>query len=222
MNFSNEWEQAYASGRAGSVWPWSDLVSYVMRYAKPAKSPYRVLELGSAVGANVGFFQALGVEYYGIEGSESAVNELHKRFPVLAERIVVGDFTQAIPFDVPFDLIVDRASLTHNSTSAIQSCIALIEKSLIPGGLFIGIDWFSNTHSDFALGTFADDANTKSDIQTGQFKGIGKTHFSDKDHLLSLFQAFNLVSLEHKIVTKEIPHDDQVFASWNFVARKNS
>jgi hypothetical protein len=222
MNFSNEWEQAYASGRAGSVWPWSDLVSFVMRYARPSKTPFRVLELGSAVGANIPFFESLGVEYYGIEGSESAVKLLHEKFPALAERIVAGDFTQDIPFDIEFDLIVDRASLTHNSTTAIESCISLVEKYLVPAGFFIGIDWFSTMHSDFALGTSADDANTKSDIQTGQFKDIGKTHFSDKEHLLSLFKAFSLVSLEHKVVTKEIPHDDQVFASWNFVAQKNS
>lgn len=222
MNFSTEWEDVYSSGKGGDLWPWSDLVSYVMRYTQLAKTPYRVLELGCAIGANVPFFEHLGVEYYGIEGSASAVQELQKRFPKFSEHIVVGDFTKSIPFDVAFDLIVDRASLTHNTTKAIQNCIDLIRKNLTPNGLFIGIDWFSTVHSDFKIGLEAGDPNTKEHFEKGQFKDIGRTHFSDKEHLELLFKDFTITKLEHKTVIGEIPHENHTFASWNFVAQKKS
>ncbi len=218
-NFSADWENAYSAGRGGDRWPWSDLVSYVMRYARLSQAPFRVLELGPAYGANIPFFAGLGVEYYGIEGSESAVVGLKERFPDLAGSIRVGDFTSEIPFDLHFDLIADRASLTHNSSAAIASCIELVRSRLVPQGLFIGIDWFSTLHSDFAIGTQAEDENTRKEFETGQFKGIGRTHFADRAHLEELFEDFVITHLEHKIVTEEIPHNEHVFASWNFVAQ---
>jgi len=193
-----------------------------MRYAKPVKKPYRVLELGPAVRANIPFFKELGVEYYGVEGSSTALKELKKRFPEFSKNIVVGDFTIQIPFDVMFDLIVDRASLTHNTTKAIQQGLALVEKKLASKGLFIGIDWFSTEHSDAARGSKGEDGNTKTDISSGQFAGIGATHFSDKKHIEALFSAFTLLKLEHKVVKEEIPSKGHTFASWNFVAQKKS
>ena len=219
-NFSAEWEGAYAAGRGGDRWPWSDLVSHVMRYARPVSKPFRVLELGPAYGANIPFFAGLGVEYYGVERSASATEGLKERFPDLSANIAVGDFTSEIPFGGPFDIIVDRASLTHNSTEAISACIQLIKAHLVPNGKFIGIDWFSTAHSDFLLGTEAEDANTKKNIETGQFMGIGRTHFSDQKHLEQLFEGFDMIHLEHKVVTEAIPGSDHTFASWNLVAQK--
>ncbi len=80
MSFSAEWEKIYRQGMQNSIWPWSDLVSYVMRYARPTDGACKVLELGFGAGANIGFFSSLGVEYYGTEGSESAVERVGKRF----------------------------------------------------------------------------------------------------------------------------------------------
>jgi hypothetical protein len=48
MSFSSEWEDIYAAGAHHSVWPWSELISLIMRHAAPHKSqtPCRVLEIG--------------------------------------------------------------------------------------------------------------------------------------------------------------------------------
>ena len=222
MTFSREWETEYTTGRSGSVWPWSDLVSYVMRYARPQKKPFRVLELGSGVGANIPFFLSLGAEYYAIEGSEKAIERTHARFPQLRDTVAVGDFTAAIPFDVSFDLIVDRASLTHNTEAAIRRCLKLVSAKLVSGGVFVGIDWFSTAHSDFVLGEGGGDAYTRTHITEGQFKGVGIVHFSDERHLLDLFHSYEIIKLEHKIVMEAIPAFDHRFAAWNFAARKRS
>ncbi|EGV51071.1 hypothetical protein Rifp1Sym_bw00060 [endosymbiont of Riftia pachyptila (vent Ph05)] len=45
---------------------------------------------------------------------------MRERFPEYAETIACGDFTREIPWPGPFALIVDRASLIHNTTVAIQ------------------------------------------------------------------------------------------------------
>ena len=115
-----------------SIWPWSDLVSYVMRYVPPNFAEFKVLELGCGAGAN----------------------------------IVVGDFTQDIPYDEVFHLVVDRALLTHNTTSAIKNTLSIVRNKMRPGSKFIGIDWFSTEHTDFR-GEPAEDYYTRKNYSEG-------------------------------------------------------
>src|SRR3990172_8519201 len=101
-----EWEDTYRNSSHLSIWPWSEMVSYVMRYVRPDKN-FRVLEVGCGAGANIPFFKHLEVDYHAIEGSASIVEKLHKRFPDLKDKIIVGDFTGEIATPGLFDLIVD-------------------------------------------------------------------------------------------------------------------
>ena len=146
------------------------------------------------------------------------VTLLTDRFPALRGKIVAGDFTRDIGFTGKFDLIFDRASLTHNTTGAIGEALGLVRRSLKPGGSFIGIDWFSTEHSDFQRGVEAEDRYTRRDIATGTFAGVGRVHFSDRPHLEELFNGFRFQALEHKRVRRDIPADDLELASWNFAA----
>ena len=220
MNFSMEWEQHYREATHLSLWPWSDLISYVMRYARPQEPSCRVLEIGCGAGANIPFFQDLGVNYHGIDGSPSIVGKLRERFPALKDQIVAADFTLDIPFDGGFDLVVDRSSLTHNSTAAIVNCLGLIHAKLKPGGKFIGIDWFS-TDCDYQHGCEAGDTYTRDGFLRGEFVGFGRVHFSDKPHLQELFKNFKLSRMQHKTIQQEIPDAAWHFSTWNFVAEKS-
>ena len=65
MTFSNKWDTCYKNKtHSMNNWPFSDLVSYVMRFSKPGKSKIRVLELGCGSGANIPFFLSLNAEYF--------------------------------------------------------------------------------------------------------------------------------------------------------------
>ena len=220
MGFSKEWDERYAANSHMSIWPWSDLVSYVMRYARPDGPYYRVLELGCGMGANIPFFKHLNVDYYAVDGSPTAVSMIQKKYPDLACNIQLADFTKNIPAKGSFDLVVDRAALTHNNSEDILKTIAMIRKVLKPDGKFIGIDWFSTEHSDYNLGEQAEDPYTRLNIVGGQFAGTGRVHFSDKKHLIDQFSGFLIDNLEHKIVYREVPQNNHVFASWNFSAVK--
>jgi SAM-dependent methyltransferase len=220
MNFSPEWDQRYRENTHLSRWPWSDLVSYVFRHARPDSPSYHVLEVGVGAGANIPFFKALGAQFFGIDGSEAIVADLKKRHPEFEKNLVVGDFTSAIPFAGPFDLVVDRASLTANSTAAIRSGLKLVHGLLKPGGKFIGIDWYSTQHSEYAKGKPAEDANTRTGFTEGQYKGLGRVHFSDRAHLEDLFRDFELLTLEHKTSDVLLPAQGFHFAAWNLAARK--
>jgi len=221
MNFSaREWEQTYKDSKQMSVWTWSDVVSYVMRYAYSTKKEFRVLELGFGAGANIPFFLSLGYKYYGIDGSSTIVNKLQKKFPRIKKNLVFGDFAEHIPFNERFDLILDRGTLTHNTTKGIKHSLELVYKKMKSDAKYIGIDWISTAHSDYLKGTRIDKYN-RTGYKIGQFANLGVVHFSNKVHLLNLFKKFKILVLEHKVVTMKIPHKKK-FAAWNFVVSKKN
>lgn len=223
MGFSTQWEGVYRRGEQISAWPWSDLVSYVMRYARPDRDPYRVLELGFGAGANIAFFLALGADYSGTEGSATAAERVQAQFAAAANfRVACCDFTKAIPFEGPFDLVVDRSSLTHNSTSAIRACLGRLNRIMRSGGKFIGIDWFSMANAESAKGTSLEDQYTRANFSSGQFRDVGTVHFSDQGHLQELLSeaGFEVRRLEHKLSDTVIPAGVARMAWWHFLAVK--
>jgi len=196
--FSEQWEAKYAANEHLSVWPWSDLVSYVSRFAKPQTDYSNVLELGCGAGANIPFFQNRGSNYYGVDGSANIVAKLQRKFPELTDSIACCDFTNKIPFNVTFDVIVDRASVTHNDSKSIRQCLKLAANVLRRGGLFVGIDWFSKEHSDSSRGVAVDDFTQM--LSDGPYADTGNVHFSTRDHIMDLFEGagYRVVCLEHK------------------------
>lgn len=220
MSFSAQWDQVYREGSNISIWPWSDLVSYMHRYAKPFSTSTKVLEIGFGAGANIPFFLSIGVDYYGIEGSDSIAARVRERYPELKDRLKTGDFIRQNYSDI-YDLVVDRSSMTHNDTNAIRGGLKNLCATMKPGAKYIGIDWFSVAHSDFGLGDSIDEF-TRANITEGQFVGVGNVHFSSKEHLIELFSeaGFRVTRLEHKQNISEIPKTGHLFASWNLVAEK--
>lgn len=221
MTFSKEWDTSFKKNKHMSIWPWSDLVSYVMRYVKPSGENFKVLELGCGNGANIPFFKHLGVKYFSIEGSITIVNRLKEKYPELNDNIICGDFTQEIPILEKFDLIIDRGALTLNLTKSIKKCLDNVLGKMKTKGKFIGIDWFSTSHSDFKKGEpIPDDPYSRKGYKEGPLADIGIVHFSDKKHLIELFDNFDIIVLEHKICKREIPNDNFVSGVWNFVSVK--
>ena len=222
MGFSEDWDQRYKENTHMSSWPWSDMVSYVMRYAQPKEKEFKVLELGCGAGANIPFFLSLNIEYFGIDGSPKIIDILKKKFPSISENLIVGDFTKEISFKEYFDLIVDRAAITCNSTDSIKNCLKLIYEKLKVGGKYIGIDLYSVSDSEYHKGVQAEDEYTRNNFKNGPFLKTGRVHFFEKQHLLDLFSDFEILKLEHKKHTSEIPKNEHNFASWNIIAQKSS
>lgn len=223
MSFSKEWDKQYAAGQHMSVWPWTDVVVYVMRYARPKHTGCRVLEIGCGAGANISFLQSLGFEYFGVDGSETIISELQKRYPANAANFMACDFTEEIPFEGKFDLILDRGSLTHNSTSNIQNALKLVGDQLTDDGKFIGVTWFSTEYSEYQNGKATrEDAYTRDSYTTGGLANVGIVHFCDQQHLESLLADFQIEVLEHQEDRRVLPDDGFHFAAWRFVAHKPS
>jgi SAM-dependent methyltransferase len=219
MTFSKEWDDRYSENTHMSNWPWSDLVSYVKRYTD-IQSDSNVLELGCGSGANIPFFLSLNANYHGIDGSPTIIEKLKQKFPQLKNNLSVCDFTLELPYDKTFDLVVDRAALTCNTTDGIKNCLDLIFDKLSPNGLFIGIDWYSTSYFEFNNGKNAGDKFSKTGFGDGNFANTGIVHFSNKAHLEDLLEKFNIKILEHKIIKNFMNNKEDDFASWNFIAQK--
>ena len=63
------------------------------------------------------------------------------------------------------------------------------------GGKFIGSDWYSTDYSDYSKGEQAEDIWTRKNFIDGSFNGTGSVHFTDKKHLLELFEQFKIFKL---------------------------
>jgi len=190
-----------------------------MRLGQSNVADLRVLELGCGAGANIPFFLRLGVQYHAIEGSPHIVERLSSAYPELSGRIRVGDFTQEIPFDGNFDMVIDRAALTHNTTESIERCLANVRERMPTSGHFLGIDWFATDHAEYGSGEPDADEHTRTSYTTGPFADVGPVHFSDRAHLEDLFQNFEILTLEKKVIERELPTTWKQ-AMWNIVAVK--
>jgi SAM-dependent methyltransferase len=221
--FDAAWDRRYAENTHLSVWPWSDVVSYVNRHLKPREDFTRILELGCGAGANIPFFLSRDDEYFAVEGSKTIVEQLKLKFPAISGNIVCGDFTKEIPFDRMFDAVLDRCSLTCNDTASIERCLKILRNKVRKDGFFIGIDWFSDKHADSRNG-IAVDGHTRRDIESRQFGGVGNVHFSDQEHLMNLFckYGFEIELLEHKESQLLLGAESFNICAMNFLAKRLS
>ena len=221
MNFSKEWEEQYSQGNHFSLYPWSDLVALVMRFANPKKFSNRpkVLELGCGSGANIPFFIDKGFEYFAVEGSRTAVEYVQDRWKNNVN-ILCKDFSEALPFEPGFfDLVVDRSSIPHNPSAAIRRVISQVKTVLKTGNYFLLSDWFSAKDSEFKKGEKFEEGTCKN-FASGPFAGVGVSHFFDEHELYSLFDEWQIIFLEHKLQEIIMPANGVKLARWNMVVKK--
>ncbi|WP_417835082.1 class I SAM-dependent methyltransferase [Thalassospira xiamenensis] len=222
MSFSPEWEHLYASGAHHSVWPWSELISLIMRHARPHQSeaPVQVLEIGCGVGANIPLVQWFGGVFHGVDNSASALASIRQRYGDKIE-LAQADFCEDIPFIGPFDIVIDRASLTHNFTSGIELSLDMVEKRLAPGGVYVGVHWFSTDCDDFKLGEPTEDPHVRKGYSRGDFAGVGQVHFADQACMEHLFSNFSIEVLDH-VISEAVKPERQRLGWWNIVAKKKN
>ena len=121
--------------------------------------------------------------------------------------IVAGDFTKEIPFDMDFDLILDRGSLTCNSTEDIKKSIDMVYEKLCQGGVFLGMDWFTDLHDAFR--NKPDDTEMIDDrtciFHSGYFNGLGAMHFLGRGQVEALLSKLEILECSEKVVTQHLP-----------------
>ena len=214
----NHWNKIYTEKKHLSEWPWSEVISLTNKFCKKSldKKKHKMLELGFGAGANIPFFLTKNIEYYGIEGSENIFNRVKKKYNNIEKNLLRGDFKKNYFPNINFDLIIDRASITHNNKKDIIKILKIVKKKLKKNGYFIGIDWYSKASSDYVQNSFGDYLFFKKGI----FKNIGGVYFSNKGDILKFFKDFKVHYLSEKKIDIYHNNKKQIISSWSIVAKK--
>lgn len=225
-SFDRRWEEnIYSRGTQLNRYPFTDLVSYVMRlYASRLRSGeiLRALELGFGGGNNIIFLAQEGFETYGIEGSPSAYAFASRQFEKndLKAEITIGDFVSLPYKDDFFDLVIDREAVYCNIPPAIQQTIKEVHRVLKPGGRFItfmySLEHGSRLHDKGRLV----DVNTYTDFKEGSFADTGITHFFSEDEIVRLLKDFDIEFMKHLRVDSINPYRRNEYAEYHTCARK--
>lgn len=217
MTFDPAWEVGYVNANVG-VGKNSMLYALLDNYCEGRQD--HVLELGVGLGFNIDYWLEREADYRGIEGSATAVNVVHKMYPVLKERVVHGDFTDCIPFQIAFDIVFDRASVAHNNIASIRRCVANIWNALKPGGIFVSCDWFSTSHTEMLRGFPTEEENTRTGYDSGVFRNVGLVHFSSREEIVELFKDFDHVLIQEQLRKSEYAGRENVWSVWDLVMRR--
>jgi ubiquinone/menaquinone biosynthesis C-methylase UbiE len=201
-----DWEKdIYAKGSQINNWPYSDLVSTVLKNASDrVHGDVVVLEIGCGTCNNIWFLAAEGFNTHGIDMSKTAIEYGQKRMQRLGLKVdlKVGDITKLPWPDVHYDIVIDRGALTQNSHSSIRGILHEVYRVLKNDGLFISSTLCGLDHPDRFFGKEVSH-HTFDHFTQGYFQRVGLTSFFDAEDLQSLFTMFKRVDIK-KHTTSDI------------------
>lgn len=140
-NFDDTWDDLYQGDhRHQNRYPFDTVVQFVFSQSPKdiPRSDVNILEVGCGAGNNLWFAAREGFRVAGIDASAPAIELANERFKKdgLEGDIRVSDANN-LPFDdASFDLVIDRAALSHTPKESIGQSISEIRRVLKPGGKF--------------------------------------------------------------------------------------
>ena len=140
------WEEKYRTGEV--FWdrgaPSPPLSQYLERH--PVQG--RALVPGCGHGHEVSLAVQHGLDATGLDIAPTGVAAAHALYPLLADRIGVGDlFNPAVELRGVFDVVLEHTCMSGLHPSLRASYRRGIDLTLRPGGLLIGV-WFINPDLD--------------------------------------------------------------------------
>ena len=194
------------------------------------EEPVLLLEVGCGTGTNLAAGQEMGYEVFGIDSSETAIKLAGDRLVLDRQtNLRVGDFT-ALPWpDCTFDVVIDRAAMTHNAPSRMREALAEVARVMKPGG-FLLFNPFSQSHSSaaFARETEFEGVLHMEEASRGYFMGLGPVSFVTVPGARRLLSPdlWTIVSLRESVVVEHLDQStafahDKVVGDLRIVARRS-
>ena len=116
--------------------PYDQVATFVFRnLPKKTRHDIRILEVGCGPGNNLWFLNEEGFACSGFDGSPLAIQYAKARCGKAVE-LKVAQFPE-IPFEGPFDLVIERAALCCVPFELACETIDNVRKVLVPGGRFL-------------------------------------------------------------------------------------
>lgn len=194
-NAPNNWERSYSVGNQINLWPFSNFVSLFRNFeSENTSTNTNILELGCGAGANSQIFINTFYSYLGIDFSQSAIKYARRNYQSKNLEFLVRNLNNFKP-KKKFGIIFDRAALTHLNMNELEKVKSNVLSMLEMGGLYIGVDWFSNKHPDRKYASVRIDKYTYSNFIQGQFKEIGQVQFFNRQRIHKIFSKIGMEKL---------------------------
>ncbi|MEO6771871.1 MAG: class I SAM-dependent methyltransferase [Kofleriaceae bacterium] len=217
----NPWEATFRS-QAWGRYPAEHVVRFVARTfgASPDRAAVRLLDLGSGPGASTWFMAREGFSVSAIDGSPTAIAQLHDRLETeqLTADARVGELA-ALPWPAErFAGVIDNAALYCNSRAACERILDEVHRVLEPGGTLLSANFTDRTWG-FGLGAEVE-RNGFADVAEGPLAHKGFALFFDRALVDDLYARFAEVTLERLAWT--LDREQHELEMWIVQARKAS
>jgi len=217
------WDDIYESGHEQKA-PWDSVVSFVYRN-KPKDTENKdvqVLEVGCGTASNLRFFAKEGFAVSGLDASKTAIQCAQDFFNEhnLNGDLQVGSFDQLSFEDRTFNLVIDRAALTHVGLSIQERTINEVHRVLKAGGKFLYTP-YADTHASCVGGDLFEDGLVQN-ISAGTLQNVGHMCFMSRDKIEALFtpDKWSIESMEYEERHDVLNANKEIHAGWRVIARK--
>jgi ubiquinone/menaquinone biosynthesis C-methylase UbiE len=198
-----DWEKdIYAKGQQLNHWPYTDVVSDVIRLTKGRdRKKLRILEIGCGACNNLWFAAEVGFQISGLDISKSAIEYGESRLEKLGFEqadLRVGDITKLPWEDDYFDIVLDRGALTQNNYQRISKSLEEVRRILKKdGGIMLSYTLFglNTTAIKYAKEV---SKNTYDFFTESKFASVGLTSFFGKSDIEELFSEFSSLIISKK------------------------
>jgi len=198
MSWDPVWENVFRS-QAWGKYPGEDLIRFVARnfYGVPDRSAIRLLEVGCGPGANLWFMAREGFTVYGIDGSQTAIDQARARLdaecPGWKGQLWCGDMGKIPAEDGYFDAVIDNEAVYCNDYEISRNIYREAARVTRKGGKL-----FART---FARGSWGSDTGEKVGhnawrVAEGPLLNKGYSRFTDEQEIPDLFQGYVLSEVE--------------------------
>jgi ubiquinone/menaquinone biosynthesis C-methylase UbiE len=198
------WENVYKDNIWGK-YPGESLIQFVARnYYNKIRPNVKILEVGCGPGANIWFLAKENFLAYGIDGSQTAIQQASQRLysENLKADLRVGDVIELPYDDSYFDSILDIECIYANNIDNTMKILEEINRVLKKDGLF-----YSRTLSDkIYIGDNYTKVDYKSykDISDGPLAEKGFARLMNETDIIKLYgKYFEIVSIDTLDYTKD-------------------
>lgn len=198
MSWDPVWEDVFRR-QAWGKYPGEDLIRFVARnfYGVPDRRSVKLLEVGCGPGANLWFMAREGFSVYGVDGSQTAINQARERLdaecPGWKGQLWCCDMATIPVSDNYFDAVIDNEAVYCNDYDTSKRIYQEMARATRSQGKL-----FART---FARGSWGSDSGEKLAhnawrVSEGPLLDKGFSRFTDADEIHDLFQGFKISEVE--------------------------